>query len=99
MWSPLALVLRDTCLDELPHQRRGEGLVGRKSDRALGDDVGCERLLERPCDVGAHEDTAAALERCLAHHHPPPLQHRAPLTPHPPRLPPPPPHPPPPPPP
>src|SRR5437667_4516384 len=63
MPSPLALVLRDPCLDELPHQRRGEGFVGGKADGALGGVVRCERFPVRPREGGAHEEAAVMLDR------------------------------------
>src|SRR6184192_3079195 len=79
MASPLVLVLRDTLLDELPHQRRGEGLVGGKANGALGRGVRRELLLERLRDVGAHEEAAVILERSVAHQHAVVLEHRDPV--------------------
>src|SRR5439155_455080 len=79
MASLLVLVLRDTRLDELPHQRRGEGLVGGEANGALGRGVRRELLLERLRDIGAHEEAAVILERSVAHQHAVVLEHRDPV--------------------
>src|SRR5438034_9778824 len=66
MPSPLALVLCDARLDELPHQRCREGLVDGKADGALGCLVRRELLLER-VQGGPREEAAVMLERREAH--------------------------------
>src|SRR3989442_1312045 len=75
--SPQALVLRDARLDELPHQRRREGLVYRKLDRALGHLVLRKCLLVCFHEGGADAEQAAViLERGVVHQHPVMLERR-----------------------
>jgi len=69
-------VLRDARLDELPHQRRGEGLVDGEANGPLDVWYGGERLLEGLRESGAHEQAAVLLERGVTHEHAVVLEHR-----------------------